>query len=197
MTDQIARTPPPIDRRGFLNRTWLAALSVFAVAFGGASIAVLWPERKPGRFGSKIDAGDLRDVLATIDERGQMYVGEGKFYLVRYGTSDPHNRYVQAGVAAAGIMALYQKCSHLGCRVPYCPTSGFFECPCHSAAFNIAGEHIDGPAGGGLWRFGVEVDERGHVIVDTGRPRSQPPTGVDTVGQRPAGAHCVADIVVD
>ena len=29
----------------------------------------------------------------------------------------------------AGLVALYQKCPHLGCRVPNCATSQWFECP--------------------------------------------------------------------
>jgi cytochrome b6-f complex iron-sulfur subunit len=91
----------------------------------------------------------------------------------------------------SGLMALYQKCSHLGCRVPFCETSQWFECPCHGARFNIAGEVRNGPAPAGLWRFPLEVDRDGWVIVDTRMPISQPPGGVDTIGQQPAGRFCV------
>ena len=33
----------------------------------------------------------------------------------------------------AGVVALYQKCVHLGCRVPWCTSSQWFECPCHGS----------------------------------------------------------------
>lgn len=46
---------------------------------------------------------------------------------------------VVAGMEA-GIVALYQKCPHLGCRVPQCVTSQWFECPCHGSQYNQVGE---------------------------------------------------------
>jgi cytochrome b6-f complex iron-sulfur subunit len=92
-------------------------------------------------------------------------------------------------------MALYQKCSHLGCRTPYCPTSGFFECPCHGALFNQAGEVRGGPSPAGLWRFPIAIED-GFLVVDTKRPQAQPPAGVDTTGQQPR-AHCLQDVRVD
>ncbi len=33
----------------------------------------------------------------------------------------------------AGLVALYQKCPHLGCRVPNCSSSQWFECPCRGS----------------------------------------------------------------
>jgi cytochrome b6-f complex iron-sulfur subunit len=184
---------PRPSRRSFLNYTLLGALGVFAAAFGGGSIAFLWPEPR-GVFGSKINAGRLDDVLARF-KLGEMpiYNIEGHFYLVPYDTTDPNNAYVRAGVAAAGVMVLFQKCSHLGCRVPYCQTSGWFECPCHGARFNLAGEVRNGPAPAGMWRFPIEVTPRGNIVVDTHAPRAQPPMGTDTTGQQPAGEFCVRD----
>ena len=34
------------------------------------------------------------------------------------------------------IMPLYQRCVHLGCRVPFCGQSKWFECPCHGSKYN-------------------------------------------------------------
>jgi cytochrome b6-f complex iron-sulfur subunit len=66
-------------------------------------------------------------------------------------------------------MALWQRCVHLGCRVPTCPSSQGFECPCHSSKYNYHGEYEDGPAPRNLDRFVVSVDEAGNFIVDTGQ----------------------------
>ena len=44
-----------------------------------------------------------------------------------------------------GIVALYQKCPHLGCRVPSCATSQWFECGCHGSQYNRVGEKKGGP----------------------------------------------------
>ena len=191
------RTPrktQPTDggRRAFLNRAMLGALTVFGVAFTGGSMASLWP--KPRAFGSKIVAGKLDDLLNQLDlYKLPIYNIEGRFYLVKYFRDDPNNPYVQAGAVAEGLMALFQKCSHLGCRVPFCTTSRWFECPCHGAQFNIAGEVMRGPAPAGLWRFPIEVTWDGSVVVDTSSRVAQPPWGTDTIHQQPAGASCLSD----
>ena len=46
----------------------------------------------------------------------------------------------------AGVVALYQKCPHLGCRVPSCVTSQWFECPCHGSQYDTAARIRKGPA---------------------------------------------------
>ena len=175
----------PLERRQFLNRTLLGALSVFGAALGAASLSTLWPERKPG-YGNRIAVGKLTDVLRNLEQQepAPLYFPEGKFYLLLNSGEE------------FGILALFQKCSHLGCRVPYCPSSELFECPCHSAAFNRAGEVLAGPARAGMWRFPIEVDENQNLVVDTRTPQRQPPKGTDSLGQRPAGPHCVQDIVI-
>jgi cytochrome b6-f complex iron-sulfur subunit len=182
-----------VNRRLFLNRAWLLAMSVFGVAFGGTSVAMLWPNSLAG-FGGKINAGKLPDILKAIQLDGRYYNPEGRFYIVTYEhTDDKENMYVKAGVAKNGIMTLYQKCAHLGCRVPYCPTSEWFECPCHGSKYNYAGERQPGsPAPAGLWRFPFDIEADGGIVVDTSSPTAQPPLGTDTIHQPPAGAHCIA-----
>ena len=91
----------------------------------------------------------------------------------------------------AGVVALYQKCVHLGCRVPWCSSSQWFECPCHQSKYNRVGEHKDGPAPRGLDRFAVAVDTDGVVTVDTKTVHLGPPVGTSTTGQEAEGPHCV------
>ena len=182
-----------VNRRLFLNRAWLLAMSVFGVAFGGTSIAMLWPNKIAG-FGGKIQAGKIADIKKIIASDGRYYNPVGRFYIVDYPhTDEKENMYVKAGVAKEGIMTLYQKCAHLGCRVPYCPTSEWFECPCHGSKYNKAGERQPGsPAPAGLWRFPFDVQADGMIVVDTSQRLAQPPLGTDTIHQPPAGAHCIA-----
>ena len=61
----------------------------------------------------------------------------------------------------AGVIVLYQRCTHLGCRVPWCATSQWFECPCHGAKFDQIGEHRHRS---GAARHGP------HPVVDRRRP---------------------------
>ncbi len=207
VTNASADVPPPpppvaasavpdspevqVNRRMFLNRATLLATTVFGVGFGGGTLAILWPNKVSG-FGGVISAGSKDEVMSTIESEGRYYNPEGRFYLVPYDTSDPDNIYVKAGVAKDGLMALYQKCAHLGCRVPYCGTSHWFECPCHGSRYNLAGEVQPGsPAPHGLWRFKLNF-EGDNVLVDTSESLAEPPFGTDTIRQPPAGPHCTA-----
>jgi cytochrome b6-f complex iron-sulfur subunit len=184
--------PTPVDRRRFLNRAMLGSLSVFAVATGAGSAAFIWPQVRRGSYGGKIVAGRLDALLYELDltER-PTYNVEGRFYLTRY-DGDAPELYARAGVLAGGILAISQKCSHLGCRVPYCPTSGWFECPCHGARFNAAGEVMRGPAPASLWHYPIEIVED-EVVVDTSRRVAQTPWGYDSIGTPPAGPFCLED----
>jgi cytochrome b6-f complex iron-sulfur subunit len=90
-----------------------------------------------------------------------------------------------------GIIALYQKCPHLGCRVPECVTSQWFECPCHGSQYNRVGEKRGGPAPRGMDRFAVSVDASGALTVDTGSIIQGPPIGTNTTGQEAEGPNCI------
>jgi cytochrome b6-f complex iron-sulfur subunit len=90
----------------------------------------------------------------------------------------------------SGYVALYQKCPHLGCRVPWCDSSQWFECPCHGSKYNRVGEKKGGPAPRGMDRFAFSVTD-GSLIVDTSTPIQGPAIGTDTTGQGQEGAPCV------
>jgi len=92
----------------------------------------------------------------------------------------------------AGIVALYQKCPHLGCRVPECASSQWFECGCHGSQYNRVGEKKAGPAPRGMDRFPVEISASDEVTVDTGIVIQGPEIGVNTTGQEAEGPHCVS-----
>jgi len=182
-----------VSRRDFFRRSLIVSFAVFAAEFGGATIAFLWPNLKGG-FGSVIAAGNIDDILAEIADTGApVYNGAGRFYLVPYdGTPTGGIDYAAEGVTAQGIMPLYQRCVHLGCRVPFCGSSKWFECPCHGSKYNEAGEYRLGPAPKGLDRFKIMIDDSGNVSVDTSTIVSGPPRGTETVNQPPQGAFCVA-----
>jgi cytochrome b6-f complex iron-sulfur subunit len=181
-----ASRAPAVSRRVFFRRSLIASLLVFGAQFGGASIAFLWPSLKGG-FGALIDAGDLAEIKSAVSSGEPFYVGTGRFYIV------PYNGTPKGGVdyAGEGIMPLYQRCVHLGCRVPFCGQSKWFECPCHGSKYNEAGEYQLGPAPRGMDRFHMEV-VGGRVMVDTSEVVLGPARGTDTIDQPPQGAFCVA-----
>ena len=193
-----AATPAPtstevVSRRDFFRGGLLTSLAIFTAQFGGASIAFLWPQLKGG-FGSVIELSDTADAIKgqIAQSRQPYYFGKGRFYLINYeelgGTGESS---LYQGIVGAGLMALYQKCAHLGCRVPFCQASQWFECPCHGSKYNEAGEWRLGPAPLGLSRFKVTVSGTA-LTVDTGNPIEGPPRGTDTIRQAPEGPFCVA-----
>ena len=182
-----------MSRRDFFRKSLLTSLLVFGAQFGGATLAFLWPNLRGG-FGSQIVAGNVDDIKAAIQETGApVYVGTGRFYVVPYdGTPTRDADYYAIGAVAEGLMALYQRCVHLGCRVPFCLTSKWFECPCHGSKYNEAGEYQLGPAPTGMERFPISVDGSGLVVVDTSERIPGPPRGTDTISEPPQGPYCVA-----
>ena len=189
---------PAVTRREFFRRSLVGSLLVFGAEFGGASLAFLWPNLKGG-FGSTIEAGKLDDIKNQIQQTNQpFYSGTGRFYVVPYSGSgkDPATGtdYVADGyvIEGVGLMALYQRCVHLGCRVPFCTASQWFECPCHGSKYNRAGEYQLGPAPTGMQRFKISVDGD-TLMVDTSDVTTPgPPRGTDTVHEPPQGPFCVA-----
>jgi cytochrome b6-f complex iron-sulfur subunit len=198
------REPGPVDleelgvtRRQFFNRSMLVGLGLAVGAFGAASLGFLWPVTTKGGFGGKIAVGQVSDVQAAIAMKMPYYNASAQSYIVPYPKADLAKA---AKVSAytppildgmkAGYVALYQKCVHLGCRVPWCQSSQWFECPCHGSKYNAVGEKQGGPAPRGLDRFVFEI-QAGTIVVDTGDLVLGPPIGTDTTNQQPAGAPCV------
>jgi len=184
------------SRRKFLNRGVVLTGGLAAGGLGAAVLAFLWPPAGAAGFGSVITIGSIGDINNTIDvDRKPFYNAAAKTYIVRYPEDDlarakaVYPPAIFAGMEA-GYVALYQKCVHLGCRVPFCDTSQWFECPCHGSKYNRVGEKRGGPAPRGLDRFPLTVSGS-TLSVDTGAIVQGPPIGTDTTGQSPEGAPCV------
>ena len=192
-----------VSRRQFFNRGIVGMMGLSIAGFGGASLAFLWPQGVSG-FGSKIKVGNFNEVLAGIKaNNGFLYKPEGRMWLTAYPNgavekaratySAAELNGMTAGVDQgfeSGVVAIYQKCPHLGCRVPSCVPSQWFECPCHGSQYNQVGEKKGGPAPRGMDRFAVSVVE-GVLTVDTGTILQGPPIGTNTTGQESEGPHCI------
>lgn len=141
------------DRRQFLRNAALGAVGSVLALLGAGFGLLLWP-RSTGAFGGELTVR-AEDVPA-VDASPYRNI-QGKFYMVH--TTD-------------GLLALYTKCPHLGCTVPWAgpPDSpNAFQCPCHGSMYNYEGERTGGPAPRPMDLMAVRVDEAtGNVIVDTG-----------------------------
>jgi cytochrome b6-f complex iron-sulfur subunit len=184
-----------VNRRQFFNRSIVAAQSLVLGSFSLAIIGFLWPSLSGG-FGGKVKAGNKKDILDAIAEKKQpFYVPEARAYINPYPEPAlPKAKSIYADSILpgleAGLVALFQKCPHLGCRVPWCQTSQWFECPCHGSKYNRVGEKKGGPAPRGMDRFPVEVDGDS-VTINTGIVVQGPAIGVNTTGQEAEGPNCV------
>jgi cytochrome b6-f complex iron-sulfur subunit len=185
-----------VTRRQFLNRGILSLTLAALGTFGASLLAFLWPS-STGGFGAAVGAGKLSDILSFMaTNRQPYYVPEARTYIQPYpkdaipaAKAAKFPPFIVTGMEQ-GIVALYQKCVHLGCRVPWCQTAQWFECPCHGSKYNRVGEKRDGPAPRGLDRFQVLISG-GNVTVNTALLAQGPPIGTDTTGQVAEGPHCV------
>jgi cytochrome b6-f complex iron-sulfur subunit len=162
-----------VDRRAFLNGSWKVLGVALVVEAGWTSYDLLNPSAATG-FGGVVDAGPVEDFL---EEGTVKYFLDGRFYVTQY---------------QGGLRALYQKCPHLGCRVPFCESSSRFECPCHGSVYNVVGEYIQGPAPRGMDRFPIEIRDDGHVYVDTSSVVEGPARGILSGPAEASGPSCVA-----
>lgn len=184
-----------VTRRQFFNRAITATFGSFLALQGLYYLAFFWP-RLTGGFGSKVDAGPVKDIKAQLAQTAgsvtPFVVSEARAYVVPITDEQlKGSQFNQPGLAAAGLMAMWWRCVHLGCRAPWCAPSAGFECPCHGSKYNLVGEYQAGPAPRNLDRFAVEVTADGRLIIDTGNIVQTPRAPAHTVPY-PQGPSCIA-----
>lgn len=142
------------SRRDFLGVAWALSLVGLVGQAGSAIFQFIKPRVVSGTFGSQVTAGQVEEF-----EPGTVsHVQAGRFFVSR----------LQDG----GILAIWHRCTHLGCTVPWDDEEGIFHCPCHSSVFDPQGEVVSGPAPRPLDLFPVEIVE-GEIVVDTSRAISR------------------------
>ncbi len=187
-----------VSRRQFLNRATVTLMTTSLLTFAAASfVAFLWPTAVP-IFGGKVNVGKLDDILASIrSNSGFFYSSSARSYVTVYPPEAlPKAKGIKeyAPILAGleqGVIASYQKCPHLGCRVPQCNSSQWFECPCHGSQYNRVGEKKGGPAPRGMDHFAITIGGSGDVVIDTSTVFSGVAIGINTTGQEAEGPHCI------
>ncbi len=188
---EISTEEAGVTRRQFFNRAITGTFGAFLGFFGLYSLAFLWPKLSGG-FGADINAGPVTDLASqlTTSDGGilPLFVPEARAYIVP-APRDLSEEFQGKNVEAAGLMALFQRCVHLGCRVPWCGPSQGFECPCHGSKYNAIGEYFAGPAPRNLDRFEVLLDGN-NFIIKTGSIIQTPRAPVLSVAF-PQGPSCI------
>lgn len=136
------------SRRSFTRNAALGAVGIVTAQITGGFVYLLWPNKTSG-FGGEfpVSAANVPAVNGTPYKDTV-----GKFYVVH--TED-------------GVEALYWKCVHLGCTVPWIDGQHRFICPCHGSVYEYNGTRIAGPAARALDRMPVTVDDAGNISVNT------------------------------
>lgn len=193
-TQRIVEVSPEesgVTRRQFFNRAMNVTFFSFLGILGINSLAFFWPKLSGG-FGTDVDAGAVPDILGAIRAADgstvPLFVPEARAYVVP-AAATLSDQYVGKGVESDGLMALFQRCVHLGCRVPWCATSQGFECPCHGSKYTAIGEYFAGPAPRNLDVFAVE-NRNGRFIIRTGTIIETPRAPVRSV-KYPQGPSCI------
>lgn len=185
-----------LSRRRFLRRSMLSVWGLSTVASVAGGLLMLYPNLA-GQFGADLTIGKKSAFPAATpdkfakDQAGVFYHQEAKTYLMHIAASTPTSLHGQAladqldsesfvkDSDGSYWVALYQRCVHLGCTVPFRDDCVSFKCPCHGSHYNVSGEYLDGPAPRSLDRFKMSFSGDS-VVVSTGTLAQAVPRPDDT-----------------
>ena len=193
--EEISEEERYITRKQFLGKALGGTFGAFMGIQALAWLGFLWP-KVSGGFGSKVDAGKIEDLKNQIIQADgsviPAFIPEARAYVLPFSESTAgDSQFTDGSTIADGLVAVYQRCVHLGCRVPWCNSSQGFECPCHGSKYNMVGEYYAGPAPRNLDRFVVNVSSSGKLIIDTGTIIESPRAPGLSV-KYPQGLSCIA-----
>lgn len=161
-----------LARRSFLRVSVFAGLTL-SVGAMTAGFLGFFNLRKPKGFGGVVNVAANRVPLPGAEP---VRISEGKFWLVNL--DGPEGDVLGVG-GTGGLLALYWKCPHLGCSVPWLPgfngaqvnfpgVIGWFRCPCHGSTYSRAGIRVFGPAPRPMDTMALTVNSNGSIDVNTG-----------------------------
>lgn len=161
-----------IARRSFLRVSAFAGLTLTVGAMLSGFLG-FFNRRRPTGFGAPVNV-----AAAVIPKAGDdpIRVPDGKFWLANL--QGNQGDVLDAG-GSGGLLAMYWKCPHLGCTVPwrgdfngaivgFPGIIGWFRCPCHGSTYSRAGVRVFGPAPRSLDTFELTLNADGSITVNTG-----------------------------
>ena len=178
---QVSPIDRDLSRRRFIQASFWTGLGVTLLGSVGLFLDFFYPRNVLG-FGGPVAAGKVADYPVGGDPKPNL---AGQFWLANLDPADPRDGGSGGG---SGLIALWRKCPHLGCTVPWknnaAAPAGFsgpnwFQCPCHGSTYTMAGVRVFGPAPRSMDSMKVEVDGNGNITVQTGEITSGGPDNPD------------------
>jgi cytochrome b6-f complex iron-sulfur subunit len=169
-----APTRMVLRRRDFLRGGFWSGLAVLTVG-GLATFLDFFNPRDIKGFGGIVTIPSV-DVPKPGDD--PFHYLEGKTWLVNLKPGEGVPQEFTSFAAPSkdgGLLALYHKCVHLGCTVPWRPdfvfggVTGWFRCPCHGSTYTKGGVRVFGPAPYSLNSFQITKVDANGVTVNTGK----------------------------
>ncbi|HLF78102.1 MAG TPA: ubiquinol-cytochrome c reductase iron-sulfur subunit [Dehalococcoidia bacterium] len=156
-----------VSRRNVLRFTFWTGLGAGLLAIAASTVDMLYPRGIKG-FGGVVQAGTTDQFPPGTKKQ----IAEGKFWLIN----------LTAEQGGPGYLALWQKCPHLGCTVPWRDNftfadpatgqdkRGWFRCPCHGSTYSDSGVRVFGPAPRSMDRMELTIDPNSkRISVNTGK----------------------------
>jgi cytochrome b6-f complex iron-sulfur subunit len=188
--------PAGLSRRQLIRRSLGFGVALWLLEVTGGTLGFLWPNLARG-FGGVITLGDFDTVAAneavpgaTLQEGAPSYFSIARAYIQLLDSTRGFDNGAspEGDGEATNVMAIYQRCPHLGCRPNFCTVNYWFECACHGSRYDRLGLKVleIGPAPRGMDRFAHTV-ENGVLTVDTSRINLGPlPVALGQPGLIPA-----------
>jgi cytochrome b6-f complex iron-sulfur subunit len=158
---------PAVSRRGLLRITFWTGLGAGLAALAASLIDFMYPRGVKG-FGGTFSPG----TTDQFPPNTKTHFLDGKYWLVN----------LTAEQGGPGFLALWHKCPHLGCTVPWRDDfsfidpntgqnrAGWFRCPCHGSTYTDAGVRVYGPAPRSMDHFDLTIDPASkRISVNTGK----------------------------
>ena len=186
---------PPVSRRKVLLISFWTGMGVMLLGIVTTIVNMVYPRgvarlsgvHPTGWTTATLLPGDKKEVVIQVpDPRSPLLSLQAKIFLVRLSKEQADRN---PGSKEGMIYALWRKCPHLGCTVPYSATfsfedprsnqayPGWFRCPCHGSTYSDSGVKVFGPAPRSLDLFPVVLGDDGTISVDVSKAITGSPPG--------------------
>ena len=155
------------SRRNFIRGSFWGGLGLALLGTVVSLADFIYPRGIKG-FGGPVPAGNVADFPAGGDP---VQFITGQFWLVNL---DPGETRPGGSGGGSGLLALWRRCPHLGCSVPWRSgftfesDQGWYRCPCHGSTYTKAGVRVFGPAPRSMDTMAIGIDANGNITVQTG-----------------------------